>query len=196
MYEAWERYRELLHKCPLHGFPLWTQVTMFYNATNAPTRMMLDASANGTLLDKAPEEAIEILNKLAKNDFQFPTSRRGGVRRQATVNELDSSSLVAAQLASLTKMVQNLQLQHNTREVKVIDSYCDLCGGNHSSADCMNQETGMYVGNYNRNNVMSNTYNPSWKRHPNLSWSNPNNALNPITQPPGFQQPMPQQQVQ
>ena len=90
MYEAWERYRELLHKCLLYGFPLWTQVTMFYNATNAPTRMMLDASANGTLLDKAPEEAIEILKKLAKNDFQFPTSRRGGVRRQATVNELDT----------------------------------------------------------------------------------------------------------
>ena len=60
----------------------------------------------------------------------------------------------------------------------------------------MNQETGLYVGNYNRNNVMSNTYNPSWKRHPNLSWSNPNNALNPITQPSGFQQPMPQQQAQ
>ena len=190
MYEAWERYRELLHKYPLHGFPLWTQVTMFYNAMNAPTRMMLDASANGTLLDKAHEKAIEILNKLAKNDFQFPTSRRGGVRRQATVNELDSSSSVAAQLASLTKMVQNLQLQQNTREVKVIDSYCDLCGGNHNSSDCMNQETGMYVGNYNRNNVMANTYNPSWKRHPNLSWSNPNNTLNPTTQPSGFQQPM------
>ena len=37
MYEAWERYRELLNRCPLHKFPLWTEVTMFYNATNAPT---------------------------------------------------------------------------------------------------------------------------------------------------------------
>ena len=84
---------------------------MFYNATNAPTRMMLDVSANGTLLDKALEEAIEILNKLARNDFQFPTSRRGGLRRQATVNELETTNLVAAQLASLTKMLQNMQVQ-------------------------------------------------------------------------------------
>ena len=71
-----------------------------------------------------------------------------------------------------------------------------------------NQEFNLYVGNYNRNNMMSNTYNSLWKRHPNFSWSNPNNALNPTTQAPGFQhqsqnlpqqntqQPMPQQQVQ
>ena len=73
--------------------------------------MMLDASANGTLLDKAPEEAIEILNKLARNDFQFPTSRRGGLRCHAIVNELETNNSVAAQLASLTKMVQNMQIQ-------------------------------------------------------------------------------------
>ena len=111
---------------------------------------MLDASANGTLLDKPPEEAIEILNKLAKNDFQFPTSRRGGVRRQPTVNELETSNSVAAQLATLTKMVQNMQIQSNTHEVKVIDSSCNLCGGDHSSSECMqNQESTLYVGNYN-----------------------------------------------
>ena len=100
MYEAWERYRELLNKCPLHGFPLWKQVTMLYNATNDPKRMMLDASANDTLLDKALEEAIEILNKLARIDFQFPTFRRGRLRSQATVNELETANSVTAQLAS------------------------------------------------------------------------------------------------
>ena len=172
MYEVWERYKELLHKFPLHGFPLWTQVTMFYNATNAPARMMLDASANGTLLDKAPEEVIEILNKLARNDFQFPTSRQGGMRCHVTAHELDTSCSVAAQLASLTKMVQNMQNQRSIHEVKAVNS-----------SDYMpDEETSLYVGNYNRNNpMMSNNYNPSWKRHPNFSLSNPNNALNPTT---------------
>ncbi|KAK8975484.1 hypothetical protein V6N11_069914 [Hibiscus sabdariffa] len=28
---------------------------------------------------------------------------------------------------------------------------------------------------------MTNTYNPSWKKHPNFSWQNQNNTLNPST---------------
>ncbi|KAK8997958.1 hypothetical protein V6N11_012493 [Hibiscus sabdariffa] len=54
MHEAWEHYRDLFRRCPMHGLPEWTQVSIFYNSINTPTRMMLDASANGTLLDKPP----------------------------------------------------------------------------------------------------------------------------------------------
>ncbi|KAK9024824.1 hypothetical protein V6N11_064730 [Hibiscus sabdariffa] len=49
MHEAWERYRDLFRRCPMHGLPEWTQVSIFYNSVNTPTRMMLDASTNGTL---------------------------------------------------------------------------------------------------------------------------------------------------
>ncbi|KAK9003612.1 hypothetical protein V6N11_084251 [Hibiscus sabdariffa] len=77
MHEAWERYRDLFRRCPMHGLPEWTQVSIFYNSVNTPTRMMLDASTNGTLLDKPLRESLEILDKLAQNDYQHPTSRRG-----------------------------------------------------------------------------------------------------------------------
>ncbi|KAK8572785.1 hypothetical protein V6N13_048356 [Hibiscus sabdariffa] len=80
MYECWDRYKGLLRKCNNHGFQDWTQVVMFYNGVNAPTRMMLDASANGTLLDKSPEEAFDILDRIANNDYQFPTARLGAGR--------------------------------------------------------------------------------------------------------------------
>ncbi|KAL4355342.1 hypothetical protein GQ457_06G011720 [Hibiscus cannabinus] len=81
MHEAWERYRDLFRRCPMHGLPEWTQVSIFYNSVNTPTRMMLHASANGTLLDKPPRESLEILDKLAQNDYQHPTSRRGNTRQ-------------------------------------------------------------------------------------------------------------------
>ena len=58
MYECWEHYKGLLKKCMNHGFHDWTQVVMFYNGVTASTRMLLDASAKGTLLDKSPEEAF------------------------------------------------------------------------------------------------------------------------------------------
>ncbi|KAK8694553.1 hypothetical protein V6N13_072101 [Hibiscus sabdariffa] len=84
MHEAWEHYRDLFRRCPMHGLPEWTQVSIFYNSVNTPTRMMLDASANGTLLDKPRRESLEILDKLAQNDYQHPTSRREITKRGPT----------------------------------------------------------------------------------------------------------------
>ncbi|KAK8540225.1 hypothetical protein V6N12_046514 [Hibiscus sabdariffa] len=96
MYEAWDRYKELFRKCPMHGFNEWTKVIMFCNGVNATTRMMLDASANGTLIDKSAEEAIEILDRLANNDYQFPSTRKGMARRNVTAYELESTDAISA----------------------------------------------------------------------------------------------------
>ncbi|KAK8684197.1 hypothetical protein V6N13_040227 [Hibiscus sabdariffa] len=100
MHEAWERKRDLFRRCPMHGLPEWTQVSIFYNSVNTPTRIMLDASANGTLLDKPPGESLEILEKLAQNDYQHPTSRRGIMRRGPT--QLESSDTILAQIWWIT----------------------------------------------------------------------------------------------
>ena len=68
LYEAWERYRGLFQRCLMHGFSKWMQVSIFYNFVNPHTRIMIDASANGTLLDKLVNEGLELLDRLAKND--------------------------------------------------------------------------------------------------------------------------------
>ncbi|KAL4341859.1 hypothetical protein GQ457_08G031570 [Hibiscus cannabinus] len=188
--------RDLFQRCPMHGLPEWTQVSIFYNSVNTPTRMMLDASANGTVLDKPPRESLEILDKIAQNDYQHPTTRRGSARRGPA--QLDSSDNILAQIASLTNMVKNMQKQPHFQEVKAIDTFCDQCGSNHDASECGQQvESSCYVGNYNRNNI-SNTYNSAWRNHPNFSWKNQSNTLNP-QQPtqPGFQnQPRQNQQTQ
>ncbi|KAK8494592.1 hypothetical protein V6N12_003479 [Hibiscus sabdariffa] len=186
MHEAWEGYRDLFRRCPMHGLLEWTQVSIFYNSVNTPTRMMLDASANGTLLDKPPRESLEILDKLTQNEYQHPTSKLRTTRRGPT--QLDSSDTILAQIASLTNMVKNMHKQSHIQEVKALDAFCELCGNNHDTSECgQNVESSCYVGNYNKN-TMSNTYNPAWRNHPNFSWKNQKNTLNP--QPPiqtGFQ---------
>ncbi|KAL4366455.1 hypothetical protein GQ457_05G021720 [Hibiscus cannabinus] len=108
MYECWDRYKGLLRKCTNHGFQDWTQVVMFYNGVNAPTRMMLDASANGTLLDKSPEEAFEIRDRIANNDYQFPTSRLGSRRMTSGKLELDAND----SLFGLPQEVYDVIVQH------------------------------------------------------------------------------------
>ncbi|KAK8619607.1 hypothetical protein V6N13_135889 [Hibiscus sabdariffa] len=172
MHEAWEHYRDLFRRCPKHGLPEWTQVSIFYNFVNTP-----DASANDTLLDKPPRESLEILEKLAQNDYQYPTTRRGNTRRGTA--QLDSSDTILAQISALTNMVKNMQRQSNTQEVKALDAFCELCGNNHDALEYgQAPESSCYVGNFNKN-MMSNTYNPAWRKHPNFSWQNQNNTLNP-----------------
>ncbi|KAK8992086.1 hypothetical protein V6N11_044978 [Hibiscus sabdariffa] len=134
MHETWERYRDLFRRCPMHGLPEWTQVSIFYNSVNTPTRMMLDASANGTLLDKPPRESLEILDKLAQNDYQHPTSRRGNTR--LGLAQLDSADNILVQIASLTNIVKNMQKQPHIQEVKALDAFCDQCGSNHDASEC------------------------------------------------------------
>ncbi|KAL4383785.1 hypothetical protein GQ457_15G018430 [Hibiscus cannabinus] len=182
MHEAWERYRDLYRRCPMHGLPEWTQVSIFYNSVNTPTRMMLDA--------------LEILEKLAQNDYQHPTARRGSAKRGPA--QLDSSDNILAHIASLTNMVKNMQKQPHIQEVKAVDAFCNQCGSNHDASECGQQiESSCYVGNYNMNNN-SNTYNPAWRNHPNFSWKNQSNTLNPQqpTQPVFQNQPRQNQQTQ
>ncbi|KAK8577972.1 hypothetical protein V6N13_076646 [Hibiscus sabdariffa] len=191
MHEAWERYRDLFRRCPMHGLPKWTQVSIFYNYVNTPMRMMLYASANGTLLDKPPREGLEILEKLAQNDYQYPISRSGNMRRG--IAQLDSFDTILAQISSLTNMVKNMQRQPNTQEVKALDTFYELCGNNHDALECgQNPETSCYIGEYNKN-LRSNTYNPEWRKHLNFSWQNQNNSLNPQPSPQKGYQNQPRQ---
>ncbi|KAK8666056.1 hypothetical protein V6N13_006208 [Hibiscus sabdariffa] len=111
---------------------------------------MLDASANDTLLDKPPRESLEILEKLAQNDYQHPTTQRGNTRRGTA--QLDSSYTILAQISALTNMVKNMQRQSNTQEVKALDAFCELCGNNHDASECgQAPESSCYVGNFNKN---------------------------------------------
>ncbi|KAL4334651.1 hypothetical protein GQ457_07G005420 [Hibiscus cannabinus] len=151
IYECWNRYKSLLHKCSNHGFQDWTQVVMFYNGVNAPMRMMLDASANGTLLDKSLAEAFDSLYRIASNDYLFLSSRLGTGRKAPEVFELDAKDSVFAQISAITNMLKSLQRSNEVKDVKAASSACLLCLGNRHEHECpRNQESINYVGQVGR----------------------------------------------
>ena len=41
--EAWERFHELLRRCPHHRLTRWMQVHTFYNGLNDSARIIVDA---------------------------------------------------------------------------------------------------------------------------------------------------------
>ena len=66
--EAWERFKDLLRKCPHHSFTKWMQVHNFYNGLSFPTRILIDASRGGVIMGKNEVEAYQILENIALND--------------------------------------------------------------------------------------------------------------------------------
>ena len=50
LYEAWERYKDLLKKCPHHELPEWLQIQTFYNGLVNEHRAMVNAIAGGSFV--------------------------------------------------------------------------------------------------------------------------------------------------
>ncbi|XP_073030659.1 uncharacterized protein [Primulina eburnea] len=67
LYEAWERYKELLRRCPNHGFEDWVQIELLYNGLNGPKRTTVDAAAGGTIFAKSPAQAYDLLEQMNIN---------------------------------------------------------------------------------------------------------------------------------
>ncbi|KAL5579184.1 hypothetical protein UlMin_011626 [Ulmus minor] len=185
LYEAWERFKDLLRKCPHHGLPLWMQVQTFYNGLLSNTQTMVDAASGGAFFNKSPEDGYELLEVMASNNFM--KSERNAQKRTAGVHDIDAFNKLAAQIALLNNNFKNLNVSSISNVV------CDLCAGNHSNMECQfgNQaqensleQVNFVANNQRQYNPNSNYYNQGWKNHPNFSWSNNAN----VQQPPfGFQ---------
>ena len=65
--EAWERFHELLRRCPHHRLTRWMQVHTFYNGLRDATRIVIDASVGGALMKKTTDQAYEILEDASTN---------------------------------------------------------------------------------------------------------------------------------
>ncbi|GJX78500.1 reverse transcriptase domain-containing protein [Tanacetum coccineum] len=50
--EAWDRFKDLLNKCPNHSFSPLHQIDTFYNSLNQSDQDSLNSAANGNFLTK------------------------------------------------------------------------------------------------------------------------------------------------
>ncbi|KAL5548484.1 hypothetical protein UlMin_003715 [Ulmus minor] len=159
---------------------------------------IVDAASNGALMSKTYNEAYALLERMASNNYQWPTERVPAGRRIAGVHEVSEITSLTAQIASLVNTLNNQQATHHqsVNSVQGTGESCVLCNGTHRFESCpSNPESVCYVGNMNRNNnPFSNTYNPGWRQHPNFSWSNQGAGQGSNFEPqrpqfpPGFQQ--------
>ncbi|GJR06289.1 reverse transcriptase domain-containing protein, partial [Tanacetum coccineum] len=167
--EAWERFKDLLNKCPHHGFSPLHQIDTFYNGLSQSDQDSLNSTAGGNLLTQNTQEALTII----ENKSKVRTSRN----KPQVSSTSDSSSQNDATTA-LTKQVAALVSSMN-KPIHSIHESCETCGGPHAYYKCQatsgyTQDIYATTGNYNAG---GNSYQPQ-ENHNLLSYCS-NNYLGP-----------------
>ena len=73
LFEAWERYKDLLRSCSHHGQEKWLIIHTFYNGLIYNTKMTIDAFTGGALMNKPYPEACALIEDMAQNHYQWGT---------------------------------------------------------------------------------------------------------------------------
>ncbi|GKB31357.1 reverse transcriptase domain-containing protein [Tanacetum coccineum] len=185
LFEAWERYKLSIDRCPNHNMLLVTQIDTFYNGLTLSHRDTINAAAGGTFMQKTPEECYELIENITDHHNHWDTSAtRDETSRNISSTTSTESPEVVRQLELMNKNF--VEMMRQIQSVKSVNSKCETCGGPHSftefpAADGYTQE--VFYATTGNHNLGGNSYQPQGDR--NLLSYRSNNYLGP----PGFNQP-------
>nr|GEX58930.1 ribonuclease H-like domain-containing protein [Tanacetum cinerariifolium] len=119
LFEAWERYKLSIDRCPNHNMLPVTQIDTFYNGLTLRHRDTINAAACGTFMKRRPEECYDLIENMIAHHNEWDTSVQQTLK---------------AEMAKINKNLMRL-LQVN-QQVKADTPNCETCGGPHSFTDC------------------------------------------------------------
>ena len=73
LHEYWERFKKLCASCPHHQINEHLLIQYFYEGLSIMDRQMIDAASGGSLVDKTPTNARQLIENMASNHQQFST---------------------------------------------------------------------------------------------------------------------------
>ncbi|CAN6698180.1 unnamed protein product [Malus baccata var. baccata] len=104
IHEAWERYKDLLRKCPHSGINGDTQMNLFYRGLNLTTKTLVNASCGGTYSDKNALQAYQLFENMATEPQQWAVD----IPQTRGVFEMSNGSPhVSAQMEKIEKKLEN-----------------------------------------------------------------------------------------
>lgn len=139
LYEAWERFKEMLRLCPHHGLEKWLIVHTFYNGLTYTTKMSVDAAAGGALMNKNYTEAYALIEDMAQNHYQWTNERAVTTptpsKKEAGIYEVSEYNHLAAKVEALTQKFEKLNV--NAVTPSSASPPCEICGiSGHIGVDC------------------------------------------------------------
>ncbi|XP_050915000.1 uncharacterized protein LOC127129945 [Lathyrus oleraceus] len=202
LFDAWERYKELLRACPYHALEQWLITHTFYNRILYNTKMTIDAAVDGALMSKPYPEACALIEDMAQNHYQWGTEHVQVEKKETKggIYEVSNFDHTNAKMDALTQEVKSLVI-NPIATVAAVRLGCEICGTpGYVTPECsLLAETNPNQAKYAQVNPYSNTYNVGWRNHPNFSYknNNPTFSQNSTPQrPAGFQAQRPSQPMQ
>nr|GEV07838.1 reverse transcriptase domain-containing protein [Tanacetum cinerariifolium] len=161
LFEAWDRYKLSIYRCPNHNMLLVTQIDTFYNGLTLSHHDTINAAVGGTFMQKTPEECYELIENMTAHHNHWDTSAiRDETSRNISFTSTTESPEVVRQLEMMNTNFLEMIKQFQT--VKTVDTKCETYGGPHSFTECptvggYTQETAYATtGNYNSGVISTN----------------------------------------
>ncbi|GAU37119.1 hypothetical protein TSUD_278700 [Trifolium subterraneum] len=155
LYNSWERFKLCFKKCLDHGIDTLAQMQHFTQGLRPQTRMLLDASAGGSLKNKDENEAKELMETMAQNEYRAQNDR--GIKKKACVLELDTQSAILAQMKLMSKEMEALKKANSNSSQAQANRFeevqCDFCKGHYANGGCFPErsEQANYLANFRKN---------------------------------------------
>ncbi|GKB02791.1 reverse transcriptase domain-containing protein [Tanacetum coccineum] len=179
LFEAWERYKLSIDRCPNHNMLPVTQIDTFYNGLTLRHRDTINAAAGGTFMKRRPEECYDLIENMTAHHNDWDTSAQ---RSESSSSITSSNPEIAALKLEMAEINKNLmKMLQTNQQVNSVTPSCETCGGPHSYINCpatVGQTQNVYAaGAYNQG---GNSYQP--QGNCNLLSYRSDNYLGP----PGF----------
>nr|GEV10033.1 reverse transcriptase domain-containing protein [Tanacetum cinerariifolium] len=73
LFEAWERYKLSIDRCPNHNMLPVTQIDTFYNGLTLRHRDTINAAAGGTFMKRRPKECYDLIENMTAHHNDWDT---------------------------------------------------------------------------------------------------------------------------
>nr|GFC55202.1 reverse transcriptase domain-containing protein [Tanacetum cinerariifolium] len=134
LFEAWERYKLSIDRCPNHNMLPVTQIDTYYNGLTLRYHDTINAVACETFMKRRPEECYDLIENMTAHHNDWDTSAQRS-ESSSSITSSSNSEIVALK-PEMAKINKNLMkvLQIN-QQVKVVTLNCETYGGPHSYND-------------------------------------------------------------
>ncbi|GJY92688.1 reverse transcriptase domain-containing protein [Tanacetum coccineum] len=134
LYQAWERFKELLMKCPQHYLTDIKEVVLFYNGLDVPNRQILDS--RGVIPSKTAANAKVTIQEMA----EYSQKWHNETSRTRSTETSDGLAAIQPQLNNLGREIKKVN-----KKVYVDQVGCEQCKGPHYTKDCPLKEEGKTI---------------------------------------------------
>jgi len=182
LYDAWERFKEMLRICSHHGLEKWLIVHTFYNGLSYTNKMTVDAAAGGALMNKNYTATYALIEDMAQNHYQWTNERAmtdpTPFKKEAGMYEVSNFDHLAAKVDALTQKIEKMNV--STVTPTFVSPPCEICGVfDHIRVDC---QLDSVIDSLEQMNYAQ--YNQGLRQNQNF-YKNPQNSYGQVA-PPGY----------